>query len=354
MGSTGSSPTLPCTGPSKASLAGAVTRLHRGKGSETQRLGALVVTIRSGVSFDALFHEVPQMGPAGTYVATYEVLAVAVETLYRAIESGIAPSSLGDDGRELVNQFFSAEPRSVVFNWECCGGCQNEDFGEMAHTLPLLRTLLRRGIMAMFSDFSLKALIEKWDKRALGPNPFLKIGEFSESMRLTFEPEQLMRCPSAQLQALGQICNAGFVEVDAMSSTIAYTVDGNVAATTPAYKLEVLTVASGMRGVSLPSAPHLLCQSGKHRGSAGHVLMTYPSGGLLLTSAGHWIDLTRLDVSEERLLSMASTTYGEEYSSGLRSRLESCSTGIDRDELSQCFAKRYIQGSSPGQYSSGI
>ena len=30
--------------------------------------------------------------------------------------------------------------------------------------------------MAMFSDFSLKALIGDWDDGYLGPNPFLKVG----------------------------------------------------------------------------------------------------------------------------------------------------------------------------------
>jgi hypothetical protein len=29
--------------------------------------------------------------------------------------------------------------------------------------------------MAMFSDFSLKALIAEWDENLMGPNPFVKI-----------------------------------------------------------------------------------------------------------------------------------------------------------------------------------
>jgi hypothetical protein len=29
--------------------------------------------------------------------------------------------------------------------------------------------------MAMFSDFSLKALIAEWDEHLMGPNPFVKI-----------------------------------------------------------------------------------------------------------------------------------------------------------------------------------
>lgn len=39
--------------------------------------------------------------------------------------------------------------------------------------------ILDRKHMAMFSDFSLKALIRDWDSEYLGPNPFKKIGETS-------------------------------------------------------------------------------------------------------------------------------------------------------------------------------
>lgn len=40
-----------------------------------------------------------------------------------------------------------------------------------------LKRIIDKGHMAMFSDFSLKALIREWDtKYKLGPNPFKKIG----------------------------------------------------------------------------------------------------------------------------------------------------------------------------------
>ena len=38
------------------------------------------------------------------------------------------------------------------------------------------RMILDKGHMAMFSDFSLKALINEWSERELGPNPFKKVG----------------------------------------------------------------------------------------------------------------------------------------------------------------------------------
>ena len=46
-------------------------------------------------------------------------------------------------------------------------------------------------------------------------------------------------------------------------------------------------------------------------GLAGHVLLTLPGGGMLLTSMGHWVQLAKLEVSEETLLAAARARGGE-------------------------------------------
>jgi hypothetical protein len=40
--------------------------------------------------------------------------------------------------------------------------------------------------MAMFSDFSLKALIKSWKDGVLGPNPFVKVGETGTPIKMKF------------------------------------------------------------------------------------------------------------------------------------------------------------------------
>merc|ERR1719331_2516547 len=46
-------------------------------------------------------------------------------------------------------------------------------------------------------------------------------------------------------------------------------------------------------------------------GAAGHCLLKYPSGGTLLTSAGHWLELSGLDVSIDNLRAVAMSSYGQ-------------------------------------------
>ena len=47
--------------------------------------------------------------------------------------------------------------------------------------------ILDRGHMAMFSDFSLKALVKNWDAHQLGPNPFVRVGQHTGLFELRFE-----------------------------------------------------------------------------------------------------------------------------------------------------------------------
>lgn len=41
--------------------------------------------------------------------------------------------------------------------------------------MKFARKMIDRGHMVMFSDFSLKALINNWDNKMLGPNPFVAV-----------------------------------------------------------------------------------------------------------------------------------------------------------------------------------
>ena len=155
--------------------------------------------------------------------------------------------------------------------------------------------------MAMFSDFSLKALIKSWkDKYGMGPNPFVKVSEYTGDFELNFNPEELKECPSAQLQTIGDLTETGSCNVTAMGGTIVYAVDSTKLHHN-FYILQVLTVAPNLRS----NDPKLVSKIGKHEGSAGHVLMTFPSGGAILTSMGHWIELMKIDASAEKLFEVA-------------------------------------------------
>jgi len=204
----------------------------------------------------------------------------------------------------------------------------------------------------MASDFALKALINTWSVAHLGPLPFKNIGQCSNSIDLRFIPSELTACPSAQLQKVGSLCENGQATVKAMSGTIVFTVDAQ-ATDTSAYRLEILTVATNSNGYNLANLEHQLCHIGPHKGTAGHVLLRYPSGGLLLCSAGHWLELVQLDVSMESLLKVAAKDYGAGYSSTLKQEI-SAAPVEQQPIMVQQYASLFVQQSSPCMYTPSV
>ena len=250
----------------------------------------------------------------------------------------------------------------------------------------------------MCSDFSLKALVAVWGgispHPVLGPNPFVQVGEFSDRFSLSFDPTTLAACPSSQLQKVGDLCPDGHANVHAMGGTIVYSVD-KAKADNSTYKCDILSVISkaGMFEIDdvAPSMLHKVpvpkdklgdiitrhpgspqpddddqktdaatttadaaMEKAATKGVCGHVLLTYESGGKMLTSCGHWIELIKLDVSEENLVALAQQEYGQDYYSSLQAELDSCgSNAVARKEVVQKRACRMVQSSAPMEYAKG-
>lgn len=65
---------------------------------------------------------------------------------------------------------------AVLFNWECCSACHvsgdSYTFSNKDDVLSLMKYAIGNKHMMMFSDFALKALLNIWDEKILGPRPF--------------------------------------------------------------------------------------------------------------------------------------------------------------------------------------
>jgi hypothetical protein len=90
-----------------------------------------------------------------------------------------------------------------------------------------------------------------------------------------------------------------------MGGTIVYCLD-STKLNHKHYKAQVLTVVANIQ----PPEPKYLSTIGNFSGSAGHILLKYPSGGAIITSMGHWIELMKIDTSEQKLFEVAQKEYG--------------------------------------------
>lgn len=73
------------------------------------------------------------------------------------------------------------------------------------------------------------------------------------------------------------------------------------------YTLQVLTVVPTLH----VKDDNLRCKIDQYEGAAGHVLLKYKSGGMILTSMGHWIELMKIDTSEKKLFEVAEREFGK-------------------------------------------
>eukprot|EP00755_Sulcionema_specki_P006504 Sspe_Gene.35656::Locus_17264_Transcript_2_2_Confidence_0.667_Length_1157::g.35656::m.35656 len=192
----------------------------------------------------------------------------------------------------------------------------------------------------MYSDFSLKALIRHWDESLLGPKALEAKGVCGERITLHFSTDELKECPSAQLVKLAELCAEGEAEVSAMSDTIVFAALSEPPSAP--YEVQVLTVATALDGKKAQP----LNEIGSHAGTAGHVLLKYRSGGLLLCSAGHWHELTRINTTEENVMRSVQAQYGEAYAQ--REAQEYAALGTAEKKLKlQSLGARCIKQSAP-------
>jgi len=330
---------------------------------------AVIVTFYDRSSYDCIFRAVEQESPNPDFsVKVFSFRFNEINSIMRGLQNEIFINSTI---KSLSENIANVTADSVVFNFECCSGCNDEmGFGIYSKdVMALLELAVSRAYVAMFGDFSLKALIAVWEEtyeRSLGPNPFVNEGTCSGFIDLRFDPNKLQQCSIAQLRNVGLLSDAGYVQLHALPSTIVYSIDKQKSDTS-AYTIDVLTTAdvdyvvphqenpAGMF-CSLSTSNKKSSRRGKLKPEnlkskeyVGHVQIEYPSGGTIVTSAGHWIELCRVTGTDEALINTYERQYGndsEQYRT-MSSEMTSCRSEVERDEVKQKFAKRIVQSSAP-------
>jgi len=244
---------------------------------------------------------------------------------------------------QLLSNIASVDKDSVLFNWECCSLWSTREYKfEPSITVEFMSFLLKRGHMVMCSDFAVKSLINDWNELLLGPKVFTNLGCCRDAIALKFKSSELKNCPSPQLNIVGDLCPDGKACIHALDSTVIVGID-QTKSDTNTFKLNVLTIATNMSY----QGPDSYTIDGI-KGTVGHALLEYPSGGILLISAGHWIELSNLDVNFDGLKKVAAT-YGDKYSSQMES-IKGMNENEQKVEM-QKMAKQFIQQNTPCKYS---
>jgi hypothetical protein len=325
---------------------------------------AVIVTICSGGSYDALFSRVEQKSAEGrvsVWQTDYASFGSLLE-LWKSKDKDAPDVKANGEGsrnerwQAVMEECGDLPANAVLFNFECCGHCSERALE--APALEVIGELVARGHALMFSDFSLKSLIASWRGAAdgnclskLGPCPFVQLRTMSSRMELSFDPEQLAQCASTQLAKVGELSAGGHVSMHAMGGTIVYGVDSAAAkraADAGNYTLELLTVVTQEDGSKTPLQSEHNVSIKRHSGPAGHTMVTFPSGATMLTSCGHWVELVKIDTSIENVLRVAEKMGGAESAKAFATQYYSAPVEAQAQML-QATAFTYVQSAVPQQ-----
>jgi hypothetical protein len=322
-------------------------------------LHAVTITLSKPPSFDPLpKHQLCEDGKVHVYSCPLE--DGVIDGLIRVFHG-----SSKDDLSKIETQLSDdiAEATDTVLNFECCGSLGSGGFKAVDNDLvmELVNTVLERGGLVLFSDFSLKALINAWKPEFWGPIPFVNMGSCSGHVKIRFDPKVLQQCPLGQLRAVGDLCANSSKEeedisvagVNAMINTIVYGLSPE-AMKASEYSIQVLTIVTDMKCYShartlSPKDKDKVHQIGKYAGLLGHVLLTFPGGGQMLTSAVHWKDLLNMHISVDAMEKMLC----EKDVSDLKAKLESCTIENEREEVYRSKYTKYVSAysaSRKGEY----
>lgn len=328
-----------------------LTQLHIDeKEDKSLPLMAVIVTIYSGSSYDSLFRTKRQEPPEGGRVSVWD-MCLSEENMNDLAQSLDNPQQISPTLLPLFEDLKKVEPSSAVFNFECCSACNESGFSGASSskaTVSAVGRLLHHGYFVMASDFSLKALIATWDSEILGECPVRNVGSYSSNCELRFVPAVLKECASAQLVAVGRLCENGEAHVHAMGGTIAYSTKPGVNLSVQPYSLELLTVATKLDGRVVRGADYT-SQIGDHVGAAGHVMLTYKTGGRLLLSSCHWLELSSLSTSEDNVFKAFEMHQGVEYAAKKKSEWNAMPKAMQYSQL-QTYASEMVQSSAPCTY----
>jgi hypothetical protein len=319
---------------------------------------SVIVTICGGNTYDGLFCEVEQKAPEGGRVSVYRLSLNKLSEMTAILKNEMAMAAIKEiEARETVIELLKdiegLESDCILFNFECCSGFEvgnTFNFPDKQSALNFLELIIERGNTIMFSDFAVKGLINGWDEKILGSNPFRLEGQCSDFMKLYFDPEVLKNSTSVQLKIVGELSQNGEATIHALSSTVVFSCDVNKV-DKDLYDLEILTIVTDTNEFLIQNC-HNKTKLKEKSGTAGHVILKYKKSGCnIILSAGHWIELSNLNVDVKNLEKVADYMGGEYKRDMEEIKNDKSLKENERSERFKSIANKYVQQSTPCNYS---
>ena len=150
---------------------------------------------------------------------------------------------------------------------------------------------------------------------------------------------------------VGELCDKGKAILHVLDSTVVFNYDEKLV-DKEIYSLSILTIVTDYSSVNKNNTLPLIPISDQ-KGTIGHAILKYKSGGVMILSAGHWIELNKLDVNLEVLEKVAEKNYGSnnEFTIQLNNIKNSNLDESTKNQQYNMMANMFVQQSAPSNYS---
>lgn len=310
------------------------------------KLVSIIVTFTSDESFDTSLRSKKPICRDDLRVDVYAVDIKKIEIfvnllLYSSMTDNINVSQSSIESIIfLKNSFQEVSKQCILFNFECSPlfKCKvSGKFGLVSKdsTLNLLKYLIDElKCHIMFSDYSLKALINDWDTEILGLKPLKeigKVGELGKTPKEKYEKEiflmtdNIEKSESSQIKVVRLLSKTDKILMNCLRNTIIVGLDASKlpnteiqktdtdnekkllkqkkskTIVTKKYDFKVLTKVCNLEEACYYEEDYFLDKSSKD--SIGHAYFKYESGSILFISTCHWneLELDKFEVDENKL-----------------------------------------------------
>lgn len=347
-----------------------IKRIFYKSNSEKElKLISIIVTFTSDESFDNSLLTKKPICNDSCRVDVYAVDIEKIETFINLFLDNGLPSNVNicqtslDFIILLKDSLAKVSENCILFNFECSPLFKNKTTGEYEliskkSTFKLLKYLINDlKCHIMFSDFSLKALINDWDTEILGPNPLKVIGKVGgeengkkgkipkEKYKKEIElmSENIQKSESVQIKVVQLLSIDNILSMNCMRNSIIVEFDESILLTktekkeknesnekiyikteykTEKYKFAILSEVRSIEeaiydnnpfiekidSLKNPNKNKLISSANKENSqpskvSIGHAYFKYATGSVLFVSTCHWheLDLSNFKVDDAKL-----------------------------------------------------
>lgn len=289
------------------------------------------ICIYGGCSYDKAYRK----GNKNSKINSYTINHNDLEDFTKMIKK---EKQINDENnsccKNLLRDFDKLEGKNIMVYFECCGFLTGNDCEFSPTSMSLILYLLfEKKCFILFSDFSLKALINSWNEEMFGLNPFIRYDDFKKGeIKISFEKEKFKNSNLKQLQVISELVSTkeeiGNISVKVLEETISFGFKEELL-NTESYNIEILSnIKNELEEIKETQE---FKRRKINKSSIGQAIINFKKKdeqnnieeyGKILVSNSHFCELSEINYNKDSLMSSIKSNLGQEYYDNIKNYLE--------------------------------